>query len=198
MEAEESARREKDSLRERDVSDRERFAAQRTKVQLYTRDLEQIRGELLTLEDSQTEAADASAALTEQMTQQKTEKAALEAERATAENHIQDLGSLQPAMEGDREKKLLLIDTLRKDQLRLEQEIAQLKLRQQDNDKEAAQMTNELQKLQQIRMESEASKTKAEREAQEKNKDILNMARACAQLVQKKGTSAMEEGQIFD
>ena len=198
MEAEESARREKDSLRERDVSDRERFAAQRTKVQLYTRDLEQIRGELLTLEDSQTEAADASAALTEQMTQQKTEKAALEAERATAENHIQDLGSLQTAMEGDREKKLLLIDTIRNDQLRLEQEIAQLKLRQQDNDKEAAQMTNELQKLQQIRMESEASKTKAEREAQEKNKDILNMERACAQLEQKKVTSAMEEGQIID
>ena len=198
MEAEESARREKDSLRDRDVSDRERFAAQRTKVQLYTRDLEQIRGELLTLEDSQTEAADASAALTEQMTQQKTEKAALEAERATAENHIQDLGSLQTAMEGDREKKLLLIDSIRNDQLRLEQEIAQLKLRQQDNDKEAAQMTNELQKLQQIRMESEASKTKAEREAQEKNKDILNMERACAQLEQKKVTSAMEEGQIID
>ena len=198
MEAEESARREKDSLRDRDVSDRERFAAQRTKVQLYTRDLEQIRGELLTLEDSQTEAADASAALTEQMTQQKTEKAALEAERATAENHIQDLGSLQTAMEGDREKKLLLIDTIRNDQLRLEQEIAQLKLRQQDNDREAAQMTNELQKLQQIRMESEASKTKAEREAQEKNKDILNMERACAQLEQKKVTSAMEEGQIID
>ena len=198
MEAEESARREKDALRDRDISDRERFAAQRTKVQLYTRDLEQIRGELLTLEDSQTEAADASAALTEQITQQKTEKAALEAERATAENHIQDLGSLQSAMEGAREKKLLLIDTIRNDQLRLEQEISQLKLRQQENDQEAAHMNAELQMLQQIRMESEASKTKAEREAQEKNKDILNMERACALLEQKKVTSAMEEGQIID
>jgi len=198
VEAEESARREKDSLRDRDVSDRERFAAQRTKVQLYSRDLEQIRAELLTLEDSQTEAADASAALTERMTLLKTEKAALEAERTTAETHIQDLGSLQTAMEGDREKKLLLIDTIRNDQLRLEKEIDQLKLRQQANDQEAAQLSGELQKLQQIRMESEAAKTKAEREAQEKNKDILNMERACALLEQKKVTSAMEEAQIID
>ena len=198
VEAEESARREKDSLRDRDVSDRERFAAQRTKVQLYSRDLEQIRAELLTLEDSQTEAADASAALTERMTLLKTEKAALEAERTTAETHIQDLGSLQTAMEGDREKKLLLIDTIRNDQLRLEKEIDQLKLRQQANDQEAAQLSGEMQKLQQIRMESEAAKTKAEREAQEKNKDILNMERACALLEQKKVTSAMEEAQIID
>ena len=198
VEAEESARREKDSLRDRDVSDRERFAAQRTKVQLYSRDLEQIRAELLTLEDSQTEAADASAALTERMTLLKTEKAALEAERTTAETHIQDLGSLQTAMEGDREKKLLLIDTIRNDQLRLEKEIDQLKIRQQANDQEAAQLSGELQKLQQIRMESEAAKTKAEREAQEKNKDILNMERACALLEQKKVTSAMEEAQIID
>ena len=198
VEAEESARREKDSLRDRDVSDRERFAAQQTKVQLYSRDLEQIRAELLTLEDSQTEAADASAALTERMTLLKTEKAALEAERTTAETHIQDLGSLQTAMEGDREKKLLLIDTIRNDQLRLEKEIDQLKLRQQANDQEAAQLSGELQKLQQIRMESEAAKTKAEREAQEKNKDILNMERACALLEQKKVTSAMEEAQIID
>lgn len=198
VEAEESARREKDSLRDRDVSDRERFAAQRTKVQLYSGDLEQIRAELLTLEDSQTEAADASAALTERMTLLKTEKAALEAERTTAETHIQDLGSLQTAMEGDREKKLLLIDTIRNDQLRLEKEIDQLKLRQQANDQEAAQLSGEMQKLQQIRMESEAAKTKAEREAQEKNKDILNMERACALLEQKKVTSAMEEAQIID
>ena len=198
VEAEESARREKDSLRDRDASDRERFAAQRTKVQLYSRDLEHIRAELLTLEDSQTEAADASAALTERMTLLKTEKAALEAERTTAETHIQDLGSLQTAMEGDREKKLLLIDTIRNDQLRLEKEIDQLKLRQQANDQEAAQLSGELQKLQQIRMESEAAKTKAEREAQEKNKDILNMERACALLEQKKVTSAMEEAQIID
>ena len=48
------------------------------------------------------------------------------------------------------------------------------------------------------RLEAEASKTRAERDAQEKNKDILNMERACALLEQKKLTSDLEEKQIID
>ena len=59
-------------------------------------------------------------------------------------------------------------------------------------------MNETLRSLQQLRMESEAAKTKAEREAQEKNKDILNMERAYALLEQKKTTTAMEESQIID
>ena len=197
-EAEEAARREKDALRDRDISDRERFAAQRTKVQLYTRELEQVRLELEALEGSQTEAADATAAMTERMTAIRTEAAALEAERTTAEEHIRDLSQLCMAMEGDREKKLLLIDKIRQDQQLLEQQLLELKDRQQVNDQEAAQMNETLRSLQQLRMESEAAKTKAEREAQEKNKDILNMERAYALLEQKKTTTAMEESQIID
>ena len=44
----------------------------------------------------------------------------------------------------------------------------------------------------------EASKTRTERDAQEKSKDILNMERACALLENKKTTTAMEERQIID
>ena len=48
------------------------------------------------------------------------------------------------------------------------------------------------------RSEAEATKTRSERESQEKNKDILNMERACALLENKKTTTAMEEKQIID
>ena len=48
------------------------------------------------------------------------------------------------------------------------------------------------------RAEAEAARTRSERDAQEKNKDILNMERACALLEQKKVTSSMEEKQIID
>ena len=48
------------------------------------------------------------------------------------------------------------------------------------------------------RAEAEATKTKSERDAQEKNKDILNMERACALLEQKKLATSMEEKQIID
>ena len=101
-------------------------------------------------------------------------------------------------MEGDREKKLALIDVIREDNTRLEGEIAQLQQRQQENDADTQAVRDELDKILKSRMECEAAKTRAEREAQEKNKDILNMERACALLEQKKVTTAMEERQIID
>ena len=198
VEAETSAQRERDSLNARQTSDRERYAAQQAKIQVYTQQLAETRQTLAQLEGSQTEAAEANAAITGQMTELKTAEAALEAERGTALTHIADLQNLRTAMEGDREKKEALADAIREDTHRLEGEIAQLKIKQEENDAESDRMNALMQKTLEDRAEAEASKTRAERDAQEKNKDILNMERACALLEQKKVTSSMEEKQIVD
>ena len=198
LEAEGSAQREKDALKERDHTDRERYAAQNAKIQVYSQQLEEIRLQISRLEGSQSETTAATASITESMTALKTEEAALDAEAATARAHIEDLQSLQGAMEGDREKKELLIRTIREDNLRLEEEIAGLKQQQAENDAQNAEMSLLMQKTLESRAEAEASKTRTEREAQEKSKDILNMERACALLEQKKVTSSMEERQIID
>ena len=198
MEAENSAQRERESLNNRDRSDRERYAAQQAKIQVYTQQLEETRLTLSSLEGSQTEAAEATSSITDQMTAVKTEEAALDAERATALAHIEDLNTLRSAMEGDREKKILLMDTIRQDNVRLEQELANLKNQQLANDAEIQTYEAQLKQILSDRAEAEASKTRSEREAQEKNKDILNMERACALLEQKKVTTSMEERQIID
>ncbi|MBQ3194507.1 MAG: chromosome segregation protein SMC [Oscillospiraceae bacterium] len=198
LEAEASAQREKDSLNDRDRSDRERYASQQAKIQVYSQQLEQTRQTLAALEGSQTEAAEATTAITDQMTALKTEEAALDAERATALTHIEDLQGLRSAMEGDREKKIALMDAIREESARLGREIDGLKQRQLDNDAESAQMEQLLKKVLEARAEAEASKTRAERESQEKSKDILTMERACAMLEQKKAMSSMEERQIID
>ncbi len=198
QEAEASARRERDALNQRDASDRERYAAQQAKIQVYTQQLEETRQTISRLEGSQTEAAEATTAITEQATALRTEEAALDAERNTALNHIEDLKSLRDAMEGDREKKIALMESIRSDNVRLEQEIAQLKQRQAENDRESEAMNAQMQQVISDRAGAEAAKTKAERDAQEKNKDILNMERACALLEQKKMTTSMEEKQIID
>ena len=197
-EAEASARREKESLETRDVSDRERYAAQQAKIQIFTQQLEETRQQLESLEGSQAETAEATAAITAEMTALKTEEAALDAEAATARAHIADLQNLRGAMEGDREKKIVLMDTIRQENIRLEQELAQLKQRQQEINTETEAMNQQMQQLLAKRAEAEASKTRSERSAQEKNKDILNMERACALLEQKKVTTSMEEKQIID
>ncbi len=197
-EAENAARTERDALQQRSQTDRERYASQQAKIQVYTQQLAQISRELSELEGSQTEAVDATAAVNERITRLKTEAAALDAERSTAMTHIEDLRNLRQAMEGDTAKKLALADAIREDTARLEGEIDALRKRQQENDAEAAQMNVALEQAISDRAGTEASKTLCEREAQEKSKDILNMERACALLEQKKVTSSMEERQIID
>ena len=193
-----SARREKESLDARANADRERFAAQQAKLQVYTAQLEQTKAQLASLEGSQQEASEGMSKITEQMTALKTEEAALEAEKNTAVNHITDLQALCRDMEGDREKKLALIESIRGDNVRLEGEIKALLERQRSNDEETARMRKVMENAMAQRAEAEATKTRSEREAQEKNKDILNMERACALLEQKKVTTSMEERQIID
>ena len=196
--AAESAERERDALRQRDASDRERFSAQQAKVQVYTEQLEQTRNELAMLEGSQTEAEQATEEISGRMLQVKTAIAALEAEQTTAHGHIEDLKGLQIAMEGDRAQKLNLIERMREDSARLEREIGDLLTRQADNDGEAEKMRRALRDTLDKRAETEAAKTRSERDAQDKSKDILNMERACAGLEQKKITTAMEEKTIID
>ena len=193
-----SARREQESLTTRANTDRERYAAQQAKLQVYTAQLEQTKAQIAALEGSQQESSETMSKITEQMTALKTEEAALEAEKNTAVNHIADLQALRSDMEGDKEKKLALADAIRADNVRLENEIKELLSRQQSNDEETARMRKSMENAMAQRTEAEATKTRSEREAQEKNKDILNMERACALLEQKKVTTAMEERQIID
>ena len=198
MDAEGASQREKQSLQERDRSDRERYSAQQAKIQVYTQQLEQIRKKLTALEGSQTEAAEATAAITEQITALKTGEAGLDAEAATARAHIQDLQNLRGAMDGDREKKKVLMDAIREDNARILAELEKLKQQQEENDAENNRMNAQLQQTMESRAEAEASKTRAERESQEKSKDILNMERACALLESKRATTSMEERNIID
>ena len=197
-EAAESAEKEQTALRNRDRSDRERYASQQAKIQVYAEELARTRAALEELEGSQSEAAEANAAITDEITQLKTEAAALEAEQHTAEIHIEDLKGLQNAMDGDREKKQTLMAAIEEENIRLEREIAQIRDRQMVTSNEIQQLRRSLQNAQTARAEVEASKTRAERDAQEKNKDILTMERACAMLEQKKVTSNMEEKTIID
>ena len=197
-EAMSSAQREYDGLDARLTSDRERYAAQQAKIQVYSQQLTSICENISALEATQSESARASETVTAQLTEKKTEEAALSAERNTAMNHILDLKDLQGAMEGDRAKKLALKDSIEQDILRLENEIALLLVHQKDNDAQTELLRKEHESVLASRAQAEASRTRCEKDSQEKAKDILNMERACASLEQKKVTTEMEERQIID
>jgi len=193
-----AAQREMDALQQRNHSDRERFAANQGKIQVYTAELASVRASISNLEGSQSEVAAQTDVLTEKMTLLRTAAAALEAEKATAQAHIEDMQTLQNSMAGDRQNKLYLIQSIQEDTKRIESEIAQLYQRQAQNDADTEAQRQVLQAVMTERSETEASRTKSEREGQEKSKDIVNMERACSLLEHKKVTTAMEEKQIID
>ncbi len=198
LDAEAAAQKELSALQQRDKLDNQRLSACQAKTQIYTAQLAQTRQQIEALEGSQTEASQATAQISDEMTAVKTEAAALDAERTTARNHIEDLKDLRSAMAGDRERKLALMDSFQAENARLQGEIDALHQRHQENLVEAASCRQQVNQVMQDRAETEAAKTRAERSAQEKNKDILNMERACALLEQKKVTSSLEEKQIID
>ena len=193
-----SARREKEALDNREKADRQRYGAQQGKLQMLNTQLMLTKAQIETLECNQQDTSNAMSEITERMTALKTEEAALEAEKNTAQNHIADLQALCRDMEGDREKKIALIANIEDDIRRVNIEIAQLLEKQKANDDETERMRQLMTQKQEERIQTEADKTRGEREAQEKNKDILTMERACALLEQKKVTSTMEEQQIVD
>ena len=194
----ESAQREKDSLDTRTGADRQRLAAQQAKLQVYRQELDKTNDRLANLEGSQESASQAMSQLTDKMTALKTDEAALEAEKNTALNHIADLEHLRSAMEGDRTNKLALMENIRQENLRLEQQMDELRQRQQTNKEETDRMRSSMDAVRQQRAEAEAAKTRTERQTQEKSELILKRERSCAQLEQKKITTAMEERQIID
>ena len=193
-----SAQREWDVLDARARSDRERFAAQQAKIQVYTTQLTETRNQIAALEHTQQDATASMSELTDRMTAIRTEEAAMDAEMHTAQSHIQDLQQLCSAMEGDRENKLSLIRTIEEETQRLEQEIKNLEQRQLDNDEHTKSIREAMDNARLQRAEAEATKTRTERESQEKNSEILNMERACALLQNKKETTALEERTIID
>ena len=196
--AQNAASRELEALGQRNKTDGERYAAVEAGIRIYTQQLSEIRSKLAALEESQTEASAATSRIADTMNAERTEEAAMEAERTTALRHIEDLKELRNAMEGDRDKKQGLMDAFRADSARIEGEIRGLQIRQTENGDEIRQQQTLLQVIMTERANTDAAKTKAERDAQEKSKDILTMERACANLEQKKLTSSMEEKQIVD
>ncbi len=193
-----AACKEMEALDRRHQLDTEQLAGIRGQIKVFQEQLERTRQQLSLLEGSQVDAEEQVAKITDRISTVRTEIAAMEAERNTALSHIADLRVLAAAAEGDREKKLQDIELIRKDILRLQEEIGQLQLRQQDNDEKTAEVRGKMQEALRQYTETEAEKSRKESQIQELNKDLLKMESACALLESKKETTAIEERNTID
>jgi chromosome segregation protein len=159
---------------------------------------QQLEGQIVKAQEALTTA---NSAVTE--SQNKTQEAqrklsALEAELQSARKSREELQALAQGISGDRTQREKLIADYQAENLRLEQEIAQKEQEEQTLQNKTQAERDNLTKTSEKRMTLEGRKTQAEREAQQKNKDLMDMERECARLEQKKTTTALEEKQILD
>ena len=196
--AEEAANRELESLQKRAGADKQQQAAVQAQIALFAKQLDKTRQQISTLEGTQSDADQNVAVVTEQMNLLRTDSAALEAERTTANAHIADLRVLQAATEGDKSRKLADIEDILAENTRLETEIQHQQQRQEENAGEIARVRQAMQDALGEYARIEAEKSKAEGDIQEKNKSILTMERTCALLENKKETTVIEERNTID
>lgn len=190
--------RELAGIDERRQTDSARKAALSEQISVLERQISESEKELSVVSDGQSVAAEQSNRLSERMTAIRMEIAALEAEKTTATDSVNRLRGLELAMQGDRTQKLALIETYQKEQESILAQIAQQNQALQEHNLSLQSQKDSLKTSLEERMQVEARKTSADKEAQTKSRDILNMERESARLEAKKTAAEMEEKQIID
>ena len=134
----------------------------------------------------------------EEQAQLRSRVSSLEAERRATENSAAQLQQLLASLSGDSEARRSAVDAAQR-------QIDDFSRRIQEKENEIAQMGEnikaiqaEIQAISQSKLALEGKRTKAEREAQSRNQDILELERRSARIEQKKLAADMEEKQILD
>lgn len=134
----------------------------------------------------------------EEQAQLRSRVSSLEAEQRATENSAAQLQQLLASLSGDSEARRGAVDAAQR-------QIDDFSRRIQEKENEIAKMGEriktiqaEIQAISQSKLALEGKRTKAEREAQSRNQDILELERRSARIEQKKLAADMEEKQILD
>lgn len=122
----------------------------------------------------------------------------LEAEQRATENSVHQFQLLLDSLTGDSETRRAAVDSAQRliedfQRQQQEKESRLSELRQ-----NAASIRDEIAEISRKKLELEGKRTRTEKEAQERNAQILEMERQAARLEQKKLSADLEEKQILD
>ena len=128
----------------------------------------------------------------------KSSTASLEAEKRTTGSAVQQLRLLLESLTGDSDTRRLAVESA-------ERQIVDFETRLGEKEKElagirekAAGIREEIARISGQKLELEGKRTRAEKDAQSRNADILDLERQSARIEQKKLSAEMEEKQILD
>ena len=124
--------------------------------------------------------------------------ASAEAEKRATESTIYQFGILLESLSGDSEVRRKAIEKAESDCKLIEGKLEESIKKRQGFVKKADAVREEISKLNSSRLELEGRRTKADKEAQELNKKLLDLQREVGNFEHKKQAADMEEKQILD
>ena len=157
-----------------------------------------LQGRVDSLSVDQDELSREGTVLSDDLTKFKMEQAALMAEKLTAMDTLRHLEGLSSDLEGDRSQKLELIGVQERRLTELDGLLTKNAEEIQAQTQRTEERRGDLKDALAARAAVEAERTSADRSAQQKNKDIIDLEREAARLESKKNAAELEEKQIID
>lgn len=186
------------SVNERTAKCEKEITEAREFIQKHERTAAELRAKVEEHSKGKEELAAECTALSDKLSEMRTALASLEAERAATEKAISELDALNLTISGDRGQRALDIS-----ELKAQNEEITLKLAEHEKHIEAQKASVEqnrklLTETINEKFSMEATRGKTEKEAQEKNRLVLDMEKELSRIEQKKLAAEMEEKQIVD
>ena len=124
--------------------------------------------------------------------------AALEAEQAASEKSLAELEALREDLSGDREQRERMMAEFQDKNAALEQEILEKERQLQSIRQENRERQDAIGRVNQEKLALEGKRAQADKDARDKNSELLSMEREVSVLEQKRTAAAMEEKQLLD
>ena len=128
----------------------------------------------------------------------KSTTASLEAEKRTTGSAAQQLKLLLESLTGDSDTRRLAVESADRQILDFEKRLSDKEQELAGIREKAAGIREEISRISSQKLELEGKRTRAEKDAQSRNADILDLERQSARIEQKKLSAEMEEKQILD
>lgn len=124
--------------------------------------------------------------------------AGLDAERQAGEKNLRELEDLRRDIAGDREERARLAAEFESKNEGLRADILEKERTLQSIRESSREKTEAIKRLNDEKLALEAGRTKADKDARDKNSELLAMEREVSVLEQKKVTATLQENQILD
>lgn len=160
--------------------------------------LEALCAQELAQQQQQAQLQEKAAALLQAITDTKMQAAANQAEQQSLQTSMAQLEALREAMQGDRSQKQRLIEDYREKIAETERQLDALHEELMQLEQQTDQARQALRAAVDARAQLEAERNRTEKQAQEKNQNILLMERESARLESKKATGELEQKQLVD